>query len=274
MIPEHESEPRPPLTFEFAFMTALLAPLCHLLWVIVFQSMGTKLGASAIGMGAIVTYGALFALCAVRFRLPPARQLAVVSAPVTAWLAVLFLVPAIVVSSELDNVVKSLYPPQPLPLLGKVTPEPPFLGAALAMLFVGVYPLVHNVFFRGMLQPLATARLGVVLGVIVTSLFSAFAAAFIPSLDSGFWPMAPAVANALMLCILRQCSGSLLPPLALEALWGVVQVCATYQIFGLAGFDGSGSHTPANWVVACGVLTVVGLLLCRAAARSSSPAQG
>src|SRR5262245_42429307 len=107
MIPDTDSEPRPPLTFEFAVTTALLAPLCHLLWVIVFQRLGTRLGVSAMGMGALVTYGALLALCAVRFRLPPARQLAVVAAPVTAWLAVLFLVPAVVLSSEVDNVLKS-----------------------------------------------------------------------------------------------------------------------------------------------------------------------
>jgi len=278
MIPEHEPEPRPPLTLEFVFVLALLAPLGHLLWVILLGQIGFKLIISAIGMGAIVTYGGLFALCAARFRVPPSRQLAFGSAPAAAWLAVIFLAASIVLTSEVDNVVKSLLPPPPEP--AQLPEAPPYFGAALALVYIGVFPLVYDVFFRGVLQPLATTRIGVIPGVILTTVMSGFASAFIPAVTSlGFWAFVPALLNALILCILRQSAGSLWPVLALHVLWGIAMICANYRIFGLAGFDAGGAHTPLVWVAGAALLTGVGLGLCRTAARAgsartSSPAQG
>jgi membrane protease YdiL (CAAX protease family) len=278
MIPEPDSEPSPPLTLEFVCVLALLAPLSHLLWVILLGQIGLKLLPSAIGMGALVTYGGLFALCASRFRLPPARQLALVRPPASAWLAVLFLTASIVLTSEIDNVVKSLIPPGPVP--SDVPEAPRYFGAALALVYIGVFPLAYELFFRGVLQPLATTRLGVVAGVILTTAFSGFAASFLTALtSSGLWVLVPGLFNALILCILRQSAKSLWPAIALHALWGVAQIGAQYQLFGLAGFDAGGAHTPAIWVGGAALLTGVGLALCRAAARAaseetSSPARG
>jgi membrane protease YdiL (CAAX protease family) len=278
MIPEHDSEPRPPLTLEFVFVLALLAPLGQLLWVILLGQIGLKLIISAIGMGALITYGGLFALCAARFRLPPSRQLAFGPAPASAWLAVVFLAASIVLTSEVDNVVKALLPPPPAP--APMPEAPPYFGAALALVYIGVFPLVYDVFFRGVLQPLATTRIGVIPGVILTTVISGFASGFLPAITSlGLWALVPALLNALILCILRQSGGSLFPVLSLHVLWGVAQICASYQVFGLAGFDAGGPHTPLVWVAGAALLTGVGLGLCRAAARAgsertSSPAQG
>jgi membrane protease YdiL (CAAX protease family) len=269
VIPEHDPEPRPALTLEFVVVLALVAPLGHLLWVILLGQIGFKLGISAIGMGALITYGGLFALCAARFRIPPARQLAFGPAPVSAWLAVIFLVASLVVSSEVDNVVKGLMAPQP--------PEPPqppetapYLGAALAVVYIGVFPLVYDLFFRGVMQPLATTRIGVIPGVILTTLMSGFAGAFLSAVSLGLWALVPPLLNALILSILRQSAGSLWPVLALHVLWGVALICANYQVFGLAGFDAGGAHTPLVWVAGAALLTGVGLGLCRAAARAAS----
>jgi len=278
MIPEHDSEPRPPLTLEFVFVLALLAPLSHLLWAILLGQIGMQLLISAVGMAAIVTYGGMFALCAARFRLPPTRQLALGPAPASAWLAVLFLATSIVVTSEVDNVLKALVPPPPLP--SELPEARPFAGAALAVLYIGVFPLAYDFFFRGVMQPIATTRIGVIPGVTLTAALSGFASAFLAAMTpTGLWAVVPALLNALVLCILRQSAGSLWPVLALHSLWGLAQVGAEYNVFGLAGFDAGGDHTPAIWVGGAALLTVVGLALCRAAARaapprSSSPAQG
>ncbi len=278
MIPESDPEPRPPLTLEFVFVLALLAPLSQLLWVILLGQIGVKLIISAIGMGALITYGGLFALCASRFRLPPARQLALVRAPASAWLAVVFLGASIVLTSEIDNMVKSLLPPPPVP--SQVALSPPYFGEALAIVYIGVFPLAYDLFFRGIFQPLATTRIGVVPGVILTALLSGFASAFLQAmLTSGLWALVPGLLDALMLCILRQSAKSLWPVIALHALWGVAQIGAQYKVFGLAGFDAGGDHTPAIWVGGAALLTGVGLALCRAAARAgsartSSAAQG
>ena len=273
MIPEPDSEPRPPLTLAFVFVLALLAPLSHLLWLILFEKIGVRFVPSILGMSALLTYGAMFALCAARFRQPPARQIGLVSAPASAWLAVLFLVAAIVLSSEIDNVIKMLVPPPPPapPEPDAAHVRPQLLAAAAALVWVGVFPVAYNLFYRGVLQPLATTQLGVIPGVLLTAVISGFGASFVPSLMAlGPWPFAPGILNALILCILRQSSGSLLPVIALDSLWGLAQLGAAYQVFGLAGFDGAGAHTPARWVTGCAALTLVGLALCRTAARGGS----
>jgi membrane protease YdiL (CAAX protease family) len=281
MIPEHDAEPSPPITLGFAFTLALLAPLTTLLWAILFVKIGVGLEASATGMAMLVTYGGMFALSAVRFRLPPARQLAFVPAPLSAWLAILFLPAAVIVSSELDNVLRGWFPPPPVPM-SELVPASPLSGVALAIVVVGVFPLCYGVFFRGVLQPLAAARLGSVGAVLLTAFLSAFAACFFRALGpEGLRVLPPALFTALILCILRQCSRSLWPALALESVWGVVQICAEHGVFGLAGFDDVGPHTPhtpIGWVAGGAALTLIGLALCRAAARaekagSENPAQ-
>ena len=271
MIPDDDPLPRPPLTLEYAFLIALIAPLVHLAWEIVFHLLGVQLAPARAGMAALLTYGGGFALCAARFRQPPARQLGFVRPPTTAWLAMLFLAPAVVLSSELDNVLRALLPPAPLPAPADAGELSRFTAPAFAVVAVGVFPLAYGVFFRGVLQPLATARLGVIPGVLLTAVMAAFAEIFLPALDArGLLAMSPVLLNALVICILRQCSGSLWPTLALEVLWGASLVGAAYRVFGLAGFDAGGPHTPTAWVAGAAVLTAVGLALCRFAARATS----
>jgi membrane protease YdiL (CAAX protease family) len=277
MIPESDPAPRPALSLELAFVLALLAPLVHLLWTILFTQIGFQLSISAIGMAALVTYGGLFALCASRLRGPPARVLGFVAAPGPAWLAVVFLLGTIVLTSEVDNVLKAWHPPTPQP---PESAAPPYYGAALAVVYIGVFPLVYEVFFRGVLQPLATTRLGVVPGLMLTTAMSGFGASFLIAVSGdALAVLVPAFIEALVLSILRQSAGSLLPVLALHTLWGVVMICAQYHVFGLAGFDAGGAHTPTPWVAGAALATGIGLGLCRVAARigaarRSSPARG
>jgi membrane protease YdiL (CAAX protease family) len=277
MIPEHDPAPRPPLTLEYAFMLALVAPLCQFVATLVFEALGFHLKISSLGMGTLVAYAALFALCAARLRAPPSRQFGFVAAPATAWVAVLFLAGSIVLSSEVDNLLRSGLS---LPAAEGVPPDlPPYFTPAFAVVAIGALPLAYDVFFRGMFQPLASARLGGIAAVVLTTALSGFASGFIPALALNGWQLPRHLLDALVLCILRECAGSLWPVLALHVLWGVATFCATYGVFGLAGFDASGAHTPTPWVAGAAALTVVGLALCRAAARasaerSSSPAQG
>jgi hypothetical protein len=275
MIPEHEPAPRPPLTVEFAFMLALVAPLCQFVATLVFEAVGFHLKMSALGMGTLVGYGALFALCAARLRTPPSRQLGFVAAPATAWVSVVFLAGSIVLSSEVDNLLRSGLA---LPAAEGVPVDlPRYFTPAFALVAIGVLPLAYDVFFRGMFQPLASARLGSISAVVLTTALSGFASGFIPALAMNAWQLPRHLLDALVLCILRECAGSLWPVLALHVLWGIATFCATYGVFGLAGFDASGAHTPTPWVAGAAALTLVGLALCRAAARagrSSSPAQG
>ena len=179
----------------------------------------------------------------------------------------LFLASSVVLSSELDNWVKVFFP-LPAPTLASDPPAeaPPFLAATLAIIQLLVFPLAYELFFRGILQPLAVARIGVTPGVLLTALFSAVASGLV---FAGLWGLAPAFATALVLCVLRQASGSLWPPLALHALIGAITVGAQYNAFGLAGFDDvTAPHTPLVWVAGAAVLTGIGFALLYVTARS------
>jgi membrane protease YdiL (CAAX protease family) len=265
MIPDRDLGARPPLTLEFAFLLALIAPLAHALCMLVLVQIGFRGPTSVMGMGALLAYSGLFALCAVRFARPPMQQLALVKPPAVAWLAVAFLLPSVVLSSEVDNVVKALFPLAPVePLPPDAGDVLPFYGPTVAIVAVAVFPVVYELFFRGILQPLAVARLGVVGGILLTALLSSVALGILDGLRG----LAPALAGALVLCILRQASGSLWPPIALHALWGTTLVAAVYKLFGLAGFDDtSAAHTPLPWIAGAAAATLVGFWLCRVAAR-------
>src|SRR5262249_28916713 len=237
MIPEQEPAPRPPLTVEYAFLLALFAPLCQFVATLVFGALGFHLQVSALAMGPLVAYGSLFALCAARVRTPPARPLGFVGAPATAWVSVLFLAGSIVLSSEVDNLLRSglsLPAAEGAPLI-----PPPYFTPAFAIVQIGVLPLCYDAFFRGLFQPLASARLGSVGAVLLTPVLSGFASGFLPALELNAWQIPRHLLDALVLCILRECAGSLWPVLALHVLWGVATFCAAFGVFGLAGFDAS-----------------------------------
>jgi membrane protease YdiL (CAAX protease family) len=267
MIPDREGEAPPPLTLEFAFMLAMIAPLAHMVCVLLLSLIGFRGAVPVIGMGAVLAYAGIFTLCALRFKRPPLEELSLVRAPASAWLAVLFLLASVVLSSEIDNWVKVFFPvPSEVVASGEVIEAPPFLGATLAVVELAVFPLAYELFFRGILQPLAVTRIGVVPGVLLTALFSAVASGMV---FAGLWGVAPAFASSAVLGVLRQASGSLWPPLALHALTGAVTLGAQYHVFGLAGFDDtSAAHTPAAWVAGAAVLTAIGFALLLHASNS------
>lgn len=264
MIPDRDLGARPPLTLEFAFLLALIAPLAHALCILVLVQIGFRGPTSVIGMGALLAYSGLFALCAVRFARPPMQQLSLVKPPAIAWLAVAFLLPSVVLSSEIDNVVKALFPLVPVDSQPAAAEALPFHGPTVAIVAIAVFPIAYELFFRGILQPLAVARLGVIAGILLTALLSGVALGIL----DGPRGLAPALASALVLCVLRQASGSLWTPIALHALTGITLVAAIYRLFGLAGFDDtSAPHTPLPWLAGAAVSTAIGFWLCRVAAR-------
>lgn len=267
MIPDRDAGTRPPLTLEFVFVLALLAPLIHTLCVVVLSLIGFRGSIPVVGMGAVLAYAGIFTLCALRFREPPLQQLALVRAPAPAWLAVVFLAASVVLTSELDNLVKAIYPlPSELTGPAESAAVPELLGLTLVVVQLAVFPLAYELFFRGIAQPLAVARIGVVAGIGLTAVLSGVASGLV---FGGLWGIVPAFANALVLGVLRQASGSLWPPIALHALTGLIIIAAQYQLFGLAGFDDlSAAHTPLVWLLGAALFTAIGFALLNQAARA------
>jgi membrane protease YdiL (CAAX protease family) len=267
MIPDHDhglGGTRPPLTLEFAFMLALLAPLLHVLCAMLLSLIGFRGTVPIFGMGAVLAYAGIFSLCALRFQHPPLQQLALVRAPVSAWLAVAFLASSVVLASEVDNWVKVFFP-VPTDLLATPAEVPPYFATTFGIVEIAVFPLAYELFFRGILQPLAVARIGIVGGIVITAMLSGVASGLV---FGGLWGVAPAIVLSLVLCVLRQASGSLWPPIALHALTGAVTLAAQFQVFGLPGFDDTTApHTPLVWIVAATVSTAIGFALLWFASR-------
>jgi hypothetical protein len=278
MIPDREPAPPPPLTLELVLLLAVSGPLLHLLWATLFHSLGILLPPSLEGMGALVTYVGFVWLCALRLR-APARFMGFVPAPPSAWLAVLFLAPVIVLSSELDNILRLMFPvPDDPSAAAAVTLDPRLYLASLFVLHVGVMPLCFDLFYRGIVLPASLQRLGVIPGLVIGTVLSVLGSSFVYALDGAHaWLMLPEVPLALALCLLRTSSRSLLPVLALDVLWGAARVAGSLKLFGLEGFDAGGSRTPGDWLLGAAIATAIGLVLCAVAARagasSTPPAQ-
>jgi hypothetical protein len=94
------------------------------------------------------------------------------------------------------------------------------------------------------------------------------------SIVLGRWALAYVVSNALVLGVLRICSGSVLPGLLLNAALGLLGVLAARNLFGIPGFDDTSSpHTPLAYLVPAALSVGIGLRLCRAAAPLVTPVE-
>lgn len=273
MIPEREDpEEQLPFTAGFAVLLALGAAYLQFAFFIApvvfgWSSPGSLRSPARLGIAAILAYGGAFALATRRIHSAPAAALGFVPAPRLGWLAALLLVPSVMLVSELDNVVKAVLPfPESPQGQGASPPLEGLLLAEWAVVLIAVFPVVEEIFFRGLLQPRMVEAWGRLRGVLVCSVLSGLA--FTVGL------MNPAMfaifaARGLMLGLLRESAGSLQPGLVLNIGFGVITVLAMRELFGIPGFDDSRhAHTPLPWLMPAAVFTGIGLGLCRALLRA------
>lgn len=267
MIPDDEDEPLvPPLTPGFALLLAVTVGILQATLILVLSNSGFR-GVGLVGMAAIPAYAAAFAACAPRLQKPPTVGLALLRPRRVIWWAVFFLLWSLLLTSEIDNVVKVIMPvPEALQPPSDAEVSLPFWPLFLVLVVVG--PLTQELLFRGALQPVLVEQLGAGRGVAYTALLNSLATsmAFSP------WSFLPSFANALVLGVLRHSSGSLYPSLVLHALSGLTALAATYGLFGIGGFDDTRVvHTSLLWLVPSALFTGLGLRLCRRAAAAGPP---
>jgi membrane protease YdiL (CAAX protease family) len=271
MIPEREDpEEQLPFTAGFAVLLALGAAYLQFGFYIApvllkWSSPASLASPARLGIAAILAYGGAFALATRRIHDTPTKTLGFVPASWLAWLAALLLVPSILLVSEADNLVKAVLPlPDPSPAT-KLGPQGLHL-AEWSVVLIAVFPVVEEVFFRGLLLPPMVEAWGRVRGVVMCAALSGFA--FTVGL------MNPAMfaifgVRGLLLGLLREGAGSLQPGLALNVTFGVIAVLAMQHAFGIPGFDLENSpHTPLAWLAPAAMFTGVGLGLCRALLRA------
>jgi membrane protease YdiL (CAAX protease family) len=212
--------------------------------------------AASFGIALLVSFGGAFAMVAPFIPDPPAQSLGVRAPPLYAWLAVPLLLPTLLLASELDNVLRAL---ANVPLLPQ-TSEPVRI-AEWVLIELFVLPAVSELFYRGALQPRFTQAWGDLWGVLATAALVGVASA---ALFDNLLVVGPTAVVALVLGILRQCSGSILPGLVLGTLFGAIGLLAVERVFGIPGYDDpSAAHTPLIWLAPAALLVGAGLALCR-----------
>lgn len=186
-------------------------------------------------------------------------------------LAVLLLVPAALLASELDNIVHPLLPEIPLPEGDPATPPDDPAQRRLGFVEAGIatvllLPILEEFFFRGVVQQGLVAIRGAVAGVLLTSLLYAGVEG---GLNLPFGPsaalraMVPAFATGIVLGALRIASRSIAVPILLRiaiASLGLASV-AFEEAPQIPGFNAPGDHTPAGVLALAALCVTAGLAL-------------
>jgi membrane protease YdiL (CAAX protease family) len=265
------TEPGLELTPGVAALSALAAGFAQVA-IAVTLAAGVGWSHAVFALGGLIAYGVFFALLAPRLGSAPAARLGFMRPARGSALACALLLASVLLISEIQNLVRAFFP-LPDALLEALKSEPAAKSAAgalregveLVLVEVAVLPLVYEIFYRGLVQPAFVERFGAARGVCIAAALEASSSLGNPLL---LWSWPEVAARGLVLGILRQASGSLLPSLALSALMGAVTAAARYELFGIAGFDSSAApHTPAIWLAAAALPTALGLWLCRQLGR-------
>jgi len=249
----------------FAFGSAFAAS-----WVYVLIGAASEGSVFAVALASAVAFGGLGTLVA-RFVPEPAHvRLGLLPFPLRAALPVLLLVPAVLLTSEIDNWIRLA--------LGAKSPDG--LGRALApapeiaLLRVFLEPTLQEFFFRGVLLQGCVSSLGRRRGVLAIALFQtllftpmAASAGGIGAADAAS-ALAQTFALAALLGLVRLATGSVLPAIALSSAMQAVGFAALSDPdrFPIAGFNTAGETTPLAFLlpavaaVAFGVWLLIGQL--------------
>jgi len=221
---------------------------------------------AAHGIGVLLGYGSALLLSKPFIADPPGPSLGFSGAPAHAWIAAVLLVPSVLVFSELDNVISSVFPRPEFPE-SEVAARADLLSfAQTALSAVVIHPLVLEIYLRGLIQPRVAVFWGSAGAVFGVALLTTLASALHAPYPGG---LALLFCNALMLGLVRRAAGSIAPCMLLSAGYGALATLARYEVFGIPGFDvvTPGSHTPLSVLVVPAMLMGIALALCRHAAK-------
>jgi membrane protease YdiL (CAAX protease family) len=263
MIPEPDSatpdpeEPPFPSPGQAAALTLFASLLQGILILLLVSSYGGRV--AFLGISAIPAFGFAFALGATRLTGSPASVLGFVGASPRAWIALPFLCSALLITSEIHNIVIHLVPP-PADAGEPLRPEGFLALVEWGIVLILILPATEELFFRGLLQPGLVRRMGAPGGIGLTAVLQGLSALLVRTPAVG-----PSIAaSALVLGFVRHSSGSLLPAIALNAMFGGITLLASTGAFGIPGFDDTSvPHTPLGWLAPAAFFVGIGLALCR-----------
>lgn len=267
--------PPPPGLIESALFTGLAwisVPLVASL-ALPFTTPTAALGiAITLGVGGVALLGAS------RVLPPQAERLGLRGFPLRRGLPLLLLLPTLVLTSEVDNLLREVAPPPDAHEIAERTRERVATGTPLALtetliVVAGLAPIAEEWLFRGVIQQGLVGRYGAPGGVLATSLLFAVGHGS-PGISAAAW-LAVATSTfltGLVLGFVRLATGSLLAPMLLHAAMNAVGALALAfaEQAPVPGFNAPGATTPATWLLPAAASVAFGL----GALRSSLGASG
>jgi membrane protease YdiL (CAAX protease family) len=255
-----------------ALMTLLAFVLVLFGWILFAPATGHALG---LALGLCLGFGGVGTLGARSLSGAAEERLGLRGFAPRFLLPMLLFLPALVLASELDNLVRPLFPALPLPEDAPPGPEALRLAALeLAITSALLRPVVEEFFFRGVVQQGVVAHFGALGGVAYTAALFGLATGGIAlpfGPDRAASDAVQAAGLGLLLGLLRQASGSLLAPIvaacALEAL-GLASVLLFADALPIAGYNAAGDHTPVSVLAPCAAAVALGAWLALRGARS------
>jgi membrane protease YdiL (CAAX protease family) len=224
----------------------------------------------ALGIGIAGGVGLTATLAARRVPPPQAERLGMRGFTPRVLLALVFLIPLVLLVSEIDNVVKALMPAADV---GPTDLDAGLFALESAIVMVGIAPVVEEFFFRGVLQQGLVAAHGTLAGVFTTALLYALGHGNLVGTEAGWISTTlGSLVTGLVLGYARLASGSLLAAILLSTALsgsGVLSLQMKEEL-AIPGFNAGGAHTPAPWLL--GAMASVGLgLALLAAERRRTP---
>jgi sodium transport system permease protein len=225
---------------------------------------------SALGIGTVIGLGAAGTLGATSVPRPHGERLGLRGLALRHLLPVLLLVPAALLASEVDNVVKALLPAPDTAQIVEATREklPTDTELSLfetAIVAVGLVPVVEEWFFRGVLQQGLVASVGAPAGLSLTALLFAMGHGALGGISPEAWAafVASTLVLGLVLGYVRHATGSLLASILVHMGINALGVAglALPELVAIPGYNAPGAHTPLA-VLAPSVLSVaIGIAL-------------
>ena len=225
------------------------------------------IGIVALGIGQALGLGVVATLAARRVPEPRVERLGLRGFPLRYLLPLAMLLPLSIVVSELVNVAHSLFPPPDAVAvtrraLERLDTRTPISAVQVAIVAVGIAPVVEEFLYRGVLQQGLVAHLGRTRGVLLAACL--FGLAHVSPGLSGASALATFVATlplGLALGAVRLATGSLLAPILLHACNNALGLLAVAfsQALPVAGFNAPGAHTPLAIVVPCAAVVALAL---------------
>lgn len=266
-----------------ALLMTLLATVATLSgWLLLAPVAGHSLG---LALGLCVGFGGVATVAARSMPGEAQSRLGLHGFAPRMLLPIALLLPSVALASELDNLVRPLFPVLPLPP-GAAPPSAEVVRLATLELAIAgalLRPVLEEFFFRGVIQQGVVGHLGPGAGVAYTAVLFALASGglalpFGP--DHAASEAVQAAFAGVLLGLLRQAAGSVLAPMvascAFETL-GLASVTFLAGALPIPGYNAPGPHTPPAVLAACAAAVAAGAWLAArwaAAPRDAGPDPG